>query len=67
MNIAEIVDRAIEIIRERAEQTPDADWDEQMTRWWLDGICYFEGEEAALEFARTAPFHIKKPELVGYA
>lgn len=67
MNIAEIVDRAIEIIRERAAQTPGAEWDEELTRWCLDGICFREGEEAAMEFARTAPFHIKKPQLVGYA
>ena len=67
MNNAEIVDRAIEIIRERAEQTPGADWEEEPTRWLLSGICFREGEEAAMEFARTAPFHIKKPQLVGYA
>ena len=66
-NDASVIDEAMAIIKERAEKE-GKQYDERLTVWCLEGLLFREGKEAALEFARTAPFQCKRPKAFrGYA
>ena len=55
----DVVDEALSIIRARAN-AEGGHYDEMATSWCIAGIWEREGSEAALAFARTAPFQKKK-------
>ena len=62
-----VVDEALSIIRARAN-LEGCVYDEMATSWRIAGIWEREGPEAALAYARTAPFQIKKKTIwSGYA
>lgn len=63
----DIVDEALEIIRARTEEE-GVNYNEMATSWRIAGIWEREGPEAALAYARTAPFQKKKKTIQsGYA
>ena len=63
----DVVDEALSIIRARANLEGGV-YDEMATSWRIAGIWEREGSEAALAYARTAPFQIKKKTIwSGYA
>ena len=63
----DVVNEALSIIRARAN-AEGGHYDEMATSWCIAGIWEREGPEAALAFARTAPFQKKKKTIQsGYA
>lgn len=63
----DVVDEALSIIRARANLEGGV-YDEMATSWRIAGIWEREGPEAALAYARTAPFQKKnRTAWSGYA
>ena len=63
----DVVDEAMSVIRARANLEGGV-YDEMATSWRIAGIWEREGPEAALAYARTAPFQKKKRTIrIGYA
>lgn len=63
----DVVNEALSIIRARANAEGGV-YDEMATSWCIAGIWEREGPEAALAYARTAPFQKEKRTVrSGYA
>ena len=63
----DVVDEAMSIVKARAK-AENGIYDEMATSWRIAGIWEREGPEAALAYARTAPFQKEKRTVrSGYA
>lgn len=59
------IKEGMEIIEKRSLEE-DGTYNKELTQWALTGVYDREGRDAAIEYAKTTPFHIDAKRYVGH-